>query len=488
MAEDFRAIIRVELNSGDLSRIQNQIKNLQVKPIEIKINTSSIQSQINNISKQLRNIKGATIPLKVSTPTTSATPNNSENIKVQISEYQKLQEIINKISNTRLRVENLKIQGGSQQQIGALIADLQNLGREYNSLKSQMSGQLTTAQTSNLNNSINNIIQKVNELKTKTKDSIILKIDNGTLSGQISALENKFNKLKEKPTEVADRITALKTALQQIDRNASADKIISEYNQLKQQIKDTTSAVTELNQQQQLSQRKTTLNSNIDAWLKRNSSASSVLVTQIRNIQSQIAQADSAKLTQLTSQFKNVTNQALVMGQTGLSVMDRLKKQFSTLGVYFSASMLIMRTTRALRDMYNVVVKVDDALTELKKVSGASDSQLNISFENSKKNAKDYAMSLSDMINATADWSRTGYSLSESETLAKVSALYKNVGDNIDIDTANESLISTLQGFQLDTEEAESIIDKFNEVNKAASYYSNIIASFILKVDSNYIG
>ena len=43
--------------------------------------------------------------------------------------------------------------------------------------------------------------------------------------------------------------------------------------------------------------------------------------------------------------------------------------------------------------------------------------------------------------------------------------MYKNVGDGIDIDTANESLVSTLQGFQLKPEDAIKIIDSFNEVS-----------------------
>ena len=73
------------------------------------------------------------------------------------------------------------------------------------------------------------------------------------------------------------------------------------------------------------------------------------------------------------------------------------------------------------------------------------------------------------MINATADWSRLGYNLPDSKQLAEVATLYKNVGDGIDIDSANQSLISTLQGFQLEAKDAMSIIDQFNEVDLLAS-------------------
>ena len=43
--------------------------------------------------------------------------------------------------------------------------------------------------------------------------------------------------------------------------------------------------------------------------------------------------------------------------------------------------------------------------------------------------------------------------------------MYKNVGDGIDIDAANESLISTLRGFKMEADEAEKIIDVFNNVS-----------------------
>ena len=66
--------------------------------------------------------------------------------------------------------------------------------------------------------------------------------------------------------------------------------------------------------------------------------------------------------------------------------------------------------------------------------------------------------------------------LPDSEELAKVALIYKNVGDGIDISTANESLISTLKGFNLEAKDAMHIIDVFNEVDILASYCSNTIA------------
>ena len=118
------------------------------------------------------------------------------------------------------------------------------------------------------------------------------------------------------------------------------------------------------------------------------------------------------------------------------------------------------------REIVTNIKEVDTALTELRKVSDATEQRLTTNFKNSADTAKELGATVSDVISATADWSRMGFDIDESEELARVSTLYKNVGDGIDIETANNSLISTLQGFQLDASEAESIIDKFNEVAK----------------------
>lgn len=119
---------------------------------------------------------------------------------------------------------------------------------------------------------------------------------------------------------------------------------------------------------------------------------------------------------------------------------------------------------RYARAFLNVIVEIDTAIGELRKVSNETDERLAASLKTSTKTAKELGASISEIVNATSDWSRLGYGIDEAEQLAKVSQLYVNVGDGIDMDSANESLISTLQGFQLPVDEAETIIDKFNEV------------------------
>ena len=127
---------------------------------------------------------------------------------------------------------------------------------------------------------------------------------------------------------------------------------------------------------------------------------------------------------------------------------------------------------RYFRTGFDKVREIDTAMTELRKVSDAPSGDITAYFDTATESAKELGSSVNEMISATADWSRNGYSLPDSKKLAEVAVLYKNVGDGIDIEEANSSLISTLQGFQLEASEAESIIDKFNEVSNNFSISS----------------
>ena len=117
------------------------------------------------------------------------------------------------------------------------------------------------------------------------------------------------------------------------------------------------------------------------------------------------------------------------------------------------------------KQIVSVATDVNNAFTDLSKVSDATVSDLESKLSDYAKLAKDVGSTITDTISATSDWARMGYSIPASQELAKVSLIYKNVGDGIDIEEANNSLISTLKGFNLEADDAMSIIDKFNEVS-----------------------
>ena len=68
------------------------------------------------------------------------------------------------------------------------------------------------------------------------------------------------------------------------------------------------------------------------------------------------------------------------------------------------------------------------------------------------------------------------YNLEQAKQLSDMTTLLQRVGDNMTQETSSQGLISTLRGFELDASYAQKIVDVANEVNFAASVYSNVYA------------
>lgn len=165
----------------------------------------------------------------------------------------------------------------------------------------------------------------------------------------------------------------------------------------------------------------------------------------------------NAKLNSLVATFKAANKEGLGFGQM-------VKQRMGSFGSYLATFASFYRIVATIKKIANTVKELDSAMIELEKVSDVSGQRLQQSFETSKETAQDLGATVTETINATADWSRLGYSQDQAEELAKVAIVYKHVGDGIDIDSANKSLISTLQGFKMEASDAMEIVDKFNEV------------------------
>lgn len=216
----------------------------------------------------------------------------------------------------------------------------------------------------------------------------------------------------------------------------------------------------------------------ISDYMKKNSAMSKEFKSELEGLIQKLktlgAEADT---TRIADEFFKITQRIREAGQEGKKFWDVVKEKAwyglaGTIGTYFGFNDLIQYGRQAAQIVTNINSKVID----LAKVSEASSDQIYKDFNSYAKIAKDIGGTISDTIEATAAWSKNGYNIPDSKELARVSELYKNVGDNIDIQGANESLISTLKGFQLQADQAEHIVDVFNEVDILASYCSNTIA------------
>ena len=155
-----------------------------------------------------------------------------------------------------------------------------------------------------------------------------------------------------------------------------------------------------------------------------------------------------------------------------------LKRTFNTRIRSELAGAGIYQLQMALRQIVQNSIEVDTAMTELKKVTNETNTTYSQFLDNASTRAAKLGATLSEVVNATADYARLGYDINEATTLADSALIYQNVADGIEsIDDATATLISTMQGFGIEASDSMTIVDKFNHVsNNYASSAGKYIA------------
>lgn len=271
---------------------------------------------------------------------------------------------------------------------------------------------------------------------------------------------------------VRDAVKQYATLLDNIKTNQNGiatDEDIQNLDKYEKKIKDTINTVTNMSASEkgysQLAGQKEI--DKINKILRENSAMSSEAKAKIKAYKQELISGNpSVSLEKIHGEIMKIVNAEELAGRAGRSLKDifqtsRLHQMVAQVAGMFSFYDLI----NLGRQFASTVTDINTQITELAKVSEQSSKQIYADFDSYADIAKEVRGTISDTIAATADWSKNGYSIPDAKQLAEISQLYKNVGDGIDIDTANESLISTLKGFQLEADQAEHIVDVFNEVS-----------------------
>lgn len=180
------------------------------------------------------------------------------------------------------------------------------------------------------------------------------------------------------------------------------------------------------------------------------------------------------ELTTLTYKFDELTQSVYETGRASKTTTGFFKSFFSDVGTkiaelarYYTGMSLLTEGLQQVRRGVQYVREIDLALTELKKVTDETENAYRKFLQTASQTSKVIGSTVADFTNATADFARLGYTISEAAKLAEASSIYKNVGDGIEsVADASESIISTMKAFGIEAEDAMGIVDRFNEVGK----------------------
>lgn len=214
-----------------------------------------------------------------------------------------------------------------------------------------------------------------------------------------------------------------------------------------------------------------TLDNKMSTWLEKNSKATRDFGGSIDGLRNRLSTLNSTgKLTEqefktIQNEFKLIQQQAIATGNIGRSFGDTFSGAFRSILQYVNVSTIIYQSISGLKQMFQNVVDIDSAMTELRKVTNETAESYSKFLSNAGTSAKEIGTTVTGIINSTADFARLGYSFEDSQKLAKTANIYAVVGDEIEsVDVATKSIISTLAAYKDEITDSMEIADKFNEV------------------------
>lgn len=146
---------------------------------------------------------------------------------------------------------------------------------------------------------------------------------------------------------------------------------------------------------------------------------------------------------------------------------DALKKKTSDLILYWTANFANpYQIIGGFRKVINVATELDTAMVEVIKVSDETDEAYNNFSNTIAASAKKIASTNKELTTSAASYLRLGYNIKQAAQLAENTAVFVNVGDGIDIDTATEDMITAMKAFDIQAEESMKIIDSYNSIGK----------------------
>lgn len=455
---NFEARITAKL---DTSKFEQQMNKLQNKKFNLNVDTTNALQRLTALRRELDELINAANNIRVNLSNGNNTNNVFTNVVNQGTyAYRQLLDIQRRIGNISIKLNGLDTTKNTNQ-ISVLSRQLNQLRADYQALQRIFNVHLNTDQMGRIQTVIEDTELKLQELNAKMQDtrnnlanSINVQMNNGKFKSEISDISVQISKLSGEYANINSLSAELNNNLRAMENSRTPEQLTTAYQnyentlkRIKNKLKEVANQDKIANNATTLQQQKNNLSLGMDVWLKKNSAAAKEFGTRIQELQAELKNCDATRLNGIKTEFQAITKEATIAGKSTLSFSDKLSAQIKRLSAYFSATMLFMESARAIRAMYDNVLDVDTAMTELYRVTDLTDSQYDKLYEDMISGAKAYASTLDTIINSTAEWVRLGFDADTAEQLAEISTMYQNVTD-LDESTANENLVTAYKGFE----------------------------------------
>lgn len=523
---------------SDLIGKQGKIGSLQTKlarlnPTEDSHQIQEITAQIKNLSLEYNNLYSTfdghfskrqneklasgldSIQNKVSL--VNAKMADTSAVDKNTTAYKKLLDIIQQTKILASKRQGLDA-NKNKSEISAIDSELESLQTTYEKLWKEFDRDLNPTQFQNLHNETLNLKNELSILDAKSEDAkrkisefINTKVGNGEIELSISKVEQKFASLKatvdstgsslntetlhSKMSQIETDITTLnKLQTKLVSGDLSGEKLIStyeNYNNMLLKVKNSLEIVSLSTKQYASVTEVATLENKMETWLKKNTNATAECKAEMQEYLNTLRRLKSEgsittdALHGLALGYKKVDIATELAGRKGKSFTATIKGAFQSISKYVGVSTIVYEVFNALKNGIKDVVDLDTALVDLQKTAKASITELKEFYYSSNDMAKSLGVETKEVIQATADWSRLGYSLKDAQTMAGVSSIFASISPSMNIDVATDGLVSAMKAFDIEANDAlDGIVSKINAIGNTQAVTNNDVVNFLTRSSS----
>lgn len=307
------------------------------------------------------------------------------------------------------------------------------------------------------------------------------------LSTNLQQLKQSFDTMNDTNNTMDVRIAAMQDYLGMLPGvRAQISALSAEESAAAKATAETNRALKETAQQASVLQKSSILSNNIQAWMNNNTKAAETFGAVLRDIQDQLKNNTSSdKLAQLNTRFREIQSEAKKAGLTTDSFATSIKNVgLQVLGLG-SSVMIIRKVIAEIRTACNTVIELDTALIDLQKTTKATAQELSNYYYEANDIAKTYGATTKEIIQSSADWSRLGYNLEDSKTMAKVSSIFKSISPGLSNEEATDGLVSVMKAFDIEAKDAlDGIASKINIIGNTQAVSNKDIVEFLRRSSS----
>ncbi|MCM1120397.1 MAG: phage tail tape measure protein [bacterium] len=356
-------------------------------------------------------------------------------------------------------------------------ADLAKIQAKLDRLKLQP--QISPKSIANLTKQLEKALnQKINITQEEKIKSIQFQMDNGH---GISAYQNRIAEITNAlehygaSTEKVETETASLQAMFDRMNGLSGQELTTQAEKLEQEFKAAQISVEQArlsyDRLMQPASRETVTATlvNVQKLLKNNTRVTAEVRQEWEGYVTRLSSgADIAEkeLSDIQMRLRETERSMRDMGKMGLSWTDRLKQFWEQLGGRKFIAGAMGTVLNQLRNIPKEVYAIDTAMTRLYQVTDETDRKYQEFLHSASISAHSLGRSLSSLIDQTASWAKSGFSLDEAAQLARASSIYANIS-GVDQETAARDITAAMKAFNIEASDSITIVDKLNRLGDA---------------------